>query len=61
MYSLISGVGIFFIGAGVTCYHGFLGLLHPHAIGNVPVVNIYPELGQSFSLSLFFSLSRRLF
>jgi hypothetical protein len=26
------GVGIFFIGAGVSVYHGLSGLLHPHEI-----------------------------
>ncbi len=37
MYSLISGVGIFFLGAGVTCYHGITGLLNPHVVENVPL------------------------
>ena len=37
MYSLISGVGIFFLGAGVTCYHGIMGLIHPHVIENIPL------------------------
>ena len=27
--SLISGVGIFFFGAGLAWYHGFMGLMHP--------------------------------
>lgn len=30
--SLISGVGIFMMGAGLSWYHGVMGLLHPHAI-----------------------------
>ena len=39
VYSLISGVGIFFLGAGVTSYHGIMGLLHPHVLENIPVVS----------------------
>ncbi len=39
MYSLISGVGVFFIGAGATTYHGVQNLIHPHVIGNIPVVS----------------------
>jgi len=38
VYSLISGVGIFFIGAGVTGYHGIHGLIYPQVIENLPVV-----------------------
>lgn len=30
--SLISGVGIFCVGAGLSFYHGFMGLLHPEPI-----------------------------
>ncbi|XP_067844453.1 proton-coupled zinc antiporter SLC30A9, mitochondrial isoform X1 [Heptranchias perlo] len=30
--SLISGVGIFMMGAGLSWYHGIIGLLHPHHI-----------------------------
>ncbi|NXE13942.1 ZNT9 protein, partial [Lophotis ruficrista] len=30
--SLISGVGIFMMGAGLSWYHGVMGLLHPHPI-----------------------------
>lgn len=30
--SLISGVGIFMMGAGLSWYHGIIGLLHPHPI-----------------------------
>lgn len=37
MYSLISGVGIFFLGAGVTCYHGITGLINPHVVENIPL------------------------
>ncbi|XP_064405221.1 proton-coupled zinc antiporter SLC30A9, mitochondrial-like isoform X2 [Halichondria panicea] len=37
VYSLISGVGIFFLGAGVTCYHGVTGLIQPHVVQNIPL------------------------
>ncbi|KAM9471032.1 proton-coupled zinc antiporter SLC30A9, mitochondrial [Clarias gariepinus] len=30
--SLISGVGIFMMGAGLSWYHGIIGLMHPHPI-----------------------------
>lgn len=30
--SLISGVGIFMMGAGLSWYHGIIGLLHPQPI-----------------------------
>ncbi|XP_066429237.1 proton-coupled zinc antiporter SLC30A9, mitochondrial isoform X2 [Eleutherodactylus coqui] len=30
--SLISGVGIFMMGSGLSWYHGIMGLLHPHPI-----------------------------
>ncbi|XP_003744908.1 zinc transporter 9 [Galendromus occidentalis] len=30
--SLISGVGIFFFGAGLAWYHGFMGLIYPEAV-----------------------------
>ncbi|XP_060680509.1 proton-coupled zinc antiporter SLC30A9, mitochondrial isoform X2 [Hemiscyllium ocellatum] len=30
--SLISGVGIFMMGAGLSWYHGIIGLIHPHHI-----------------------------
>ena len=39
VYSLISGVGIFFLGAGVTMYHGVMGLIHP------PVLEFLPAVG----------------
>jgi zinc transporter 9 len=32
VWALISAVGIFFLGCGVTIYHGITGLLHPHAM-----------------------------
>jgi hypothetical protein len=53
-------VGIFFLGAGVTCYHGVMGLLHPHVLENIPVVsdcyNIVPRLvHKSLSISFLYS------
>lgn len=36
VWGLISACGIFFVGAGVTIYHGISGLIHPHA----------PEIGR---------------
>jgi solute carrier family 30 (zinc transporter), member 9 len=32
VWALISAVGIFFLGCGVTIYHGIQTLLHPHAL-----------------------------
>ena len=32
VWALISAVGIFFLGCGVTLYHGVTGLMHPHAM-----------------------------
>jgi len=34
VWALISAVGIFFLGCGVTIYHGVTGLFHPHAMEN---------------------------
>lgn len=59
MYSLISGVGVFFIGTGVTSYHGIQTLFHPHAVENLSVVSklrgvlrleFYSPLLQAFSV-----------
>ena len=33
--SLISGVGIFCVGSGLSIYHGVVGLIHPHDIESV--------------------------
>lgn len=38
--SLISGVGIFCVGAGLSVYHGISGLLDPQAIENIFWVRI---------------------
>ncbi len=35
IWSLIAGVGVFFIGCGVTTYHGVQILLHPHPIESI--------------------------
>ncbi|MEO1266821.1 MAG: cation diffusion facilitator family transporter [Myxococcota bacterium] len=35
IWALISAVGIFFLGCGVTIYHGIDGLLHPHELGDL--------------------------
>jgi zinc transporter 9 len=37
VWALISAVGIFFLGAGLTLYHGVLGLIHPHTPENISV------------------------
>ena len=48
VYSLISGVGIFFLGAGVTVYHGAMGLFHPPMLEFLPAVGIRVELITSY-------------
>ncbi len=35
VWALMSAVGIFFLGAGVTVYHGVQSLLHPHPVGEL--------------------------
>ena len=46
VWGLISACGVFFVGAGVTIYHGIYGLLHPYE----PVINKWTVivLGISF-------------
>ena len=39
--SLVSGVGIFFVGAGFSFYHGIMGLMHPEQLGSLVWVNNY--------------------
>ncbi|XP_078369120.1 proton-coupled zinc antiporter SLC30A9, mitochondrial-like isoform X1 [Oculina patagonica] len=46
VYSLISGVGIFFLGAGVTVYHGVAGLINPAPLENLAMA--YTILAGSF-------------
>lgn len=43
VYSLISGVGIFFLGAGVTVYHGVAGLINPAPLENLAMVKFIEE------------------
>lgn len=38
--SLISGVGIFMMGAGLSWYHGIMGLLHPEPIQSLLWVSV---------------------
>ncbi len=40
VWNLISAIGIFFIGFGVTFYHGFLTLLYPHTNPRVGLIGI---------------------
>lgn len=35
VWALISAVGIFFLGCGVTIYHGISSLIHPHSIDHI--------------------------
>jgi zinc transporter 9 len=37
VYALISGMGVFFLGAGVSLYHGVTSLLHPPALESLPM------------------------
>lgn len=37
VWSLMSGVGIFFLGCGVTSYHGIQALMHPEPLHNLGV------------------------
>ena len=53
VYSLISGVGIFFLGAGVTVYHGVAGLINPAPLENLAMVKFHKE--RLFFTSAFFS------
>ncbi|KAI8836712.1 cation efflux family-domain-containing protein [Chytriomyces cf. hyalinus JEL632] len=36
-WALVSSVGIFFLGGGVSMYHGISGLLSPHSIGDATI------------------------
>lgn len=38
--SLISGVGIFMMGAGLSWYHGIMGLLHPQPMESLLWVSV---------------------
>ena len=39
VYSLISGVGIFFLGSGVSVYHGISVLFTPPVLASLPLVS----------------------
>lgn len=39
VYSLISGVGIFFLGSGVSVYHGISDLFSPPVLASLPLVS----------------------
>ena len=41
VYSLISGVGIFFLGSGVSVYHGISDLFSPPVLASLPLVSYY--------------------
>jgi zinc transporter 9 len=36
-WALVSGVGIFFLGGGMSLYHGVLGFMHPHELGDTTI------------------------
>lgn len=38
IWAMISAVGVFFLGCGVTVYHGVSSLLHPHESAGSPVI-----------------------
>ncbi len=37
VWALVSAVGIFFLGCGVTVYHGITSLLHPHEVSGLGI------------------------
>ena len=39
VYALISGVGIFILGAGATVYHGIISIIHPPTLAFLPAVS----------------------
>lgn len=43
--SLISGVGIFMMGAGLSWYHGIMGLLHPQPMESLLWVSVCVKPG----------------
>lgn len=38
IFALVSAVGVFFIGAGITAYHGITSLIHPEPVEFTPIV-----------------------
>ncbi|CAH8632830.1 unnamed protein product [Dicrocoelium dendriticum] len=60
--SLISGVAIFFLGAGLTFYHGILGVFHPHDVEPLYwalFVLAGSFVSESFTLALAYREARR--
>uniref|UniRef100_A0A669DJ88 Proton-coupled zinc antiporter SLC30A9, mitochondrial n=1 Tax=Oreochromis niloticus TaxID=8128 RepID=A0A669DJ88_ORENI len=53
--SLISGVGIFMMGAGLSWYHGIMGLLHPEPIESLLWVSVCTSV--SFSATLLVAIN----
>ncbi|KAI9362924.1 cation efflux family-domain-containing protein [Zopfochytrium polystomum] len=49
-WALVSGVGIFFLGGGVSLYHGISGLLVPHTLGDATVAQGVLALSLCFEL-----------
>lgn len=49
--SLISGVGIFMMGAGLSWYHGIMGLLHPQPMESLLWVSVGVKPGWGKVLS----------
>jgi zinc transporter 9 len=53
VWSMISAVGIFFLGCGVTIYHGVNSLLHPHGVTDIGIaigVLVFSFLLESYTL-----------
>ena len=53
VWALISAVGIFFLGCGVTLYHGITALLHPHPMhhyGTAMIVLVFSFIVEAFVL-----------
>jgi len=47
-WALVSGVGIFFLGGGMSIYHGISGILQPHDIGDVTMAYVVLAAGLIF-------------
>lgn len=57
-WALLSAVGVFFVGAGVTAYHGITSLLHPEPVEFSPIV--FAVLAFAFLIELYtFSVAAR--
>jgi zinc transporter 9 len=63
-WALISACGVFFVGAGVTAYHGFSSLIEPRPIefnGIIFVVLLFSLVVESYTLSIAARSLRRSF